>query len=115
MIPEESGGNGAGGGALTPTRNEASAGSRVRESTKPPGLYSDQVVKVGGAGYSDTDRAPLGVFSDDPVVGSGCVCGRGAPRGVELRADPCRSPSLRLVLKTAKAWICGRRGLFCLS
>lgn len=48
VIPEESGGNGAGGGALPPgpvyeERGQSWLG--VRESTQPPGLYSDQVVR----------------------------------------------------------------------
>lgn len=117
-IPEESGGNGAGGGGHLglSMRNEATAGSGVRGLTQSPGLYSDQVARWVEQGPRGKGRVPLGVFyaiaASVPVRYG--LCGCGAPRDVELRTDPCRSPSLRLVLKTAEAWICGRRGLFCL-
>jgi hypothetical protein len=97
-------------------RNEARAGSGVRGLTQPPGLYSDQVARWVELGPRAQAPSPSGSSMRSPrrFHVRSVLCGCGAPRDVGLRTDPCRSPSLRLVLKTAEAWICGRRGLFCL-
>lgn len=105
-----------GGGALTPApvyKQRGLGWPWGAGTAQTLGLYSDQVARWVEPGSQDRPH-PLGVFYANRVSVSG-VCDCGALRNVKLRADPCRSLSLWLVLKTAEAWICGRRGLFCLS
>lgn len=71
-IPEESGGNGAGGVGVVcrhlglSMRNEARAGSGVRGLTQPPGLYSDQVARWVEQGPRAQAASPSGSSTRSP-------------------------------------------------